>query len=324
MSARAPVEVAPGVHRVSVPLPFPPHEVAAWLLEGPDGHTLVDTGMDTPGARGALRDGAERLGVSPESLTRVVLTHAHIDHFGLASRVRAWSGATVWMHEREARLVQDFVHGWPRDRTSGVEHFMRFGAPEPVARQFIAATDRIHELYEDFRPDAVLTGDRGEVPGTGGWEFIHTPGHSPGHITLYHPVRRVLIAGDHVLPRISPNIGADLYAPNPLTAYLTSLRRLRALPVDLVLPSHGEPFEGWEERIDDLIEHHEDRSREMLEVMRPSATAYEITLRVFDELPPDSRLHAIRETMAHLAHLEHEGRASRDGGNPDRWTPLEG
>jgi glyoxylase-like metal-dependent hydrolase (beta-lactamase superfamily II) len=322
VSASAPVEVAPGVHRVSVPLPFPPHEVAAWLIEGADGHTLVDTGMDTPGARGALRDGAERLGVSPESLRRVVLTHAHIDHFGLASRVRAWSGARVWMHEREAQLVREFVHGWPRDRERGAEEFLRFGASEEVARAFVAATDRIHALYEDFQPDELLRGERGPVPGTAGWEFIHTPGHSPGHVTLYHPGRRLLIAGDHVLPRISPNIGADMYAPDPLTAYLASLRRLRELPVDLVLPSHGSPFEGWTERIDDLITHHEERSEVMLGEMEPPATAYEITLRVFRDLPPDTRLHAMRETLAHLAHLEREGRAVRSTDVPERWSAL--
>lgn len=322
MAAAAPVEVVPGVHRVSVPLPFPPHEVAAWLLEGPDGHTLVDTGMDTPGARGALRDGAERLGVSPESLTRVVLTHCHIDHFGLAGRVRAWSGAAVWLHEREDRLLREFVHGWPADRARAVGDFRRFGAHEAVAHEFVAATDRIHALYEDFRPDALLRGERGEVPGTGGWEYIHTPGHSPGHVTLYHPERQVLIAGDHVLPRISPNIGADMYAPDPLTDYLASLRRLRELPVTLVLPSHGAPFEGWTGRIDDLLEHHADRAETMLEAMQPPATAYELTLRVFQELPPDSRLHAMRETLAHLAHLEREGRAVRLPGEPERWVPV--
>lgn len=322
MSAAAPVEVVPGVHRVSVPLPFPPHEVAAWLLEGPDGHTLVDTGMDTPGARGALRDGAERLGVSPESLARVVLTHCHIDHLGLAARVRAWSGATVWMHEREARLVREFVGGWPTDRDRAIEQFLAFGADATVARQFVAATDRIHAQYRDFEPDALLHGARGELPGTGGWEYIHTPGHSPGHVTLYHRGRQVLIAGDHVLPRISPNIGADMYAPDPLTDYLASLRRLRELPVALVLPSHGAPFEDWTGRIDDLIAHHAERDEAMLAAMEPPATAYQITLRVFQELPPDSRLHAMRETLAHLAHLEREGRAARIAGDPERWAPV--
>jgi glyoxylase-like metal-dependent hydrolase (beta-lactamase superfamily II) len=322
VTAPAPLEVAPGVHRVSVPLPFPPNEVAAWLLEGPDGHTLVDTGMDTPGGRGALRDGAERLGVSPESLTRVVLTHAHIDHFGLASRVRAWSGATVWMHEREARLVRDFARGWPTDRARSELDFVRFGASPEVARQLVLATDRIHALYEDFEPDAVLRGERGEIPGTGGWEFIQTPGHSPGHVTLYHPARRLLIAGDHVLPRISPNIGADMYAPDPLTAYLASLHRLRELPVDLVLPSHGDPFEDWTGRIDDLLAHHAERSEVVLAEMDPPASAYEITLRVFQELPPDTRLHAIRETLAHLSHLEGIGRAVRMDGTPERWRAI--
>jgi glyoxylase-like metal-dependent hydrolase (beta-lactamase superfamily II) len=114
--AAAPLQVAPGVHRVSVPLPFPPHEVAAWLLEDDAGHTLVDTGIDTPPARGALRDGAERLGVTPATLRHVVLTHAHIDHYGLAGPVRAWSGARVCMHEREEASS---ARSWTTGRPSG-------------------------------------------------------------------------------------------------------------------------------------------------------------------------------------------------------------
>ncbi|HEU0016318.1 MAG TPA: MBL fold metallo-hydrolase [Longimicrobium sp.] len=244
MTAIAPVQVAPGVHRVSVPLPFPPREVAAWLIEGAEGHTLVDTGMDTPSARGALRDGAARLGVTPQSLTHVVLTHAHIDHYGLAGPVRAWSGAQVALHAREEELARRFVDGWPQDRDLVEASFRAGGVPDEVGAALLQASDRIHGGYVHFEPDILLRGDAGALPSGGGWEWILTPGHSPGHVTVYHPERRILIAGDHVLPRISPNIGADLYTVNPLADYLESLARLRELPVDLVLPSHGEPVHG--------------------------------------------------------------------------------
>ncbi|HLL81826.1 MAG TPA: MBL fold metallo-hydrolase, partial [Longimicrobium sp.] len=206
MPAAAPLQVAPGVHRVSVPLPFPPSEVAAWLLEDDAGHTLVDTGIDTPPARGALRDGAERLGVTPATLRHVVLTHAHIDHYGLAGPVRAWSGARVCMHEREEVLIRAFVDDWPAEREGAADEFLAHGVPAAAVPELIAATDRIHARYEDFRPDDLLVGERGELPGGGGWEWMLTPGHSPGHVSVYHPERRILIAGDHVLPRISPNI----------------------------------------------------------------------------------------------------------------------
>ena len=312
--AVAPLRVAPGVHRVSVPLPFPPHEVAAWLLEGDAGHTLVDTGMDTPPARGALRSGAERLGVTPDTLRNVVLTHAHIDHCGLAGPVRAWSGARVAMHEREEALIRAFVDGWPADREQALDDFRAHGVPPEVAPELIATTDRIHAQYDAFRPDDLLTGDGGELPGGGGWEWMLTPGHSPGHVSVYHPELRVLIAGDHVLPRISPNIGADRYVPDPLSEYLDSLARLRDLPVELVLPSHGAPFPDLAARVDGILAHHDERNAAILALLARPRTSYELALHLFPDLPADMHLHALRETLAHLAYLERTARVVQVGG----------
>jgi len=318
--AAPPLRVARGIHRVSVPLPFPPSEVAAWLIEGDDGHTLVDTGIDTPPARGALRDGAERLGVTPDTLRHVVLTHAHIDHYGLAGQVRAWSGARVAMHEREEELIRAFVDRWPAERAQAADEFRALGVPDADLPPLLAATDQIHARYEDFRPDDLLAGERGGLPGGGGWEWILTPGHSPGHISVYHPERRILIAGDHVLPRISPNVGADRYVADPLSDYLASLRRLRDLPVDLVLPSHGTPFDELAPRVDDIIAHHELRNDEIVRLLSSPLTTYELALRLFPLLPVELRLHAFRETRAHLAYLQRVGRAAPVAGTPERWV----
>ena len=321
MSAAAPpVEVAPGVHRVSVPLPFPPREVAAWVIDGDAGHVLVDTGIDTPPARGALLEAAGHVGVTPESLEYVVLTHAHIDHYGLAGPVREWSGARVAMHEREEELARRFVDRWPEERAAAPASFRSYGVPERLIEALLKATDFIHRLYQDFRPDIVLTGERGPLPGGGGWEWIHTPGHSPGHVTVYHPERRILITGDHVLPRISPNIGADMYAENPLREYLASLRTLRDLPVDLVLPSHGEPFADLASRVDGILAHHDERNEQIVAMLGEGRTPWEITVGVFGELPPENMLHAVRETMAHLNYLEGESAVRRERrGEVDVW-----
>ncbi|HYJ79336.1 MAG TPA: MBL fold metallo-hydrolase [Longimicrobiaceae bacterium] len=312
MSAHAPpLEVAPGVHRVSVPLPFPPGEVAAWVIEGDAGYTLVDTGIDTPPARGALRLAAEHVGVTPASLAWVVLTHAHIDHYGLAGPVRAWSGARVALHEREEELARRFVDRWEDDRAGAAATFRASGVPAETALLLVRATDAIHGRYADFRPDLVLRGGRGPLPGGGGWEWIHTPGHSPGHVTVYHPGRRILIAGDHVLPRISPNVGADLYSPDPLADYLASLRLLRDLAVDLVLPSHGEPFADLAGRADAIAAHHDQRNAAVLALARHPCTAYGVATGLFGALPPDNLLHAVRESLAHLIYLEGQGRVER-------------
>lgn len=318
----AAVEVAPGVHRIGIPLPFPPHEVAAWLIEGDEGHTLVDTGVDTPTARAALREGAERLGVTPGKLPHVLLTHVHIDHYGLAGPVRAWSGARVALHEREEELARRFVDRWAEERTRAGASYRAAGVPEGVAARLLGAVDHLHRMYADFRPDVLLTGERGPAPGGGGWEWIHTPGHSPGHVVLHHPGRRLLIAGDHVLPRISPNIGADLYVDDPLSDYLASLRKLRGLPVELVLPSHGPPFVELEGRIEEILAHHQARNAEVLEQVREPRTAYEVARGLFGELAPDSFLHALRETVAHLVHLQVEGAVERREGVADLWVAV--
>ena len=320
ISAPAPVEAAPGVHRVSIPLPFPPGEVAAWVLEGEDGHVLVDAGMDTPPAREALREAAMELGVTPGSLRHVVLTHAHIDHYGLAGPVREWSGARLALHEREEALATRWVHGWPRDRPLVEEHFLAGGIPAELAAALLRASDRIHQRYVHHPPDELLRGERGMLPGGGGWEWMLTPGHSPGHVVVYHAARGVLITGDHVLPRISPNIGADLFAENPLADYLDSLGWLRDLPVELALPSHGEPFRDLPGRIDWIVAHHDARNARTLDALDQPRTAFRITLRLFPDLPPDNFLHALRETRAHLAYLRGAGAVERDvHGGAEVW-----
>jgi glyoxylase-like metal-dependent hydrolase (beta-lactamase superfamily II) len=322
MTAAAPVRVAPGVHRISVPLPFPPSEVAAWVLEGDGGHTLVDTGIDTPPARGALRDAAAHVGVTPESLAYVVLTHAHPDHYGLAGKVREWSGARIAIHAEEEKLARRFVDRWPEDRKHAAEIFARNGVPAEVIPGFLRASDLIHSFYRTFHPDIVFSGERGALPGGGGWEWIHTPGHSPGHVTVYHPARRILITGDHVLPRISPNVGADMYASEPLSDYLASLRQLRELDVDLVLPSHGEPFAELKPRIDAILAHHHERNEQIVALLSASArTAFEVALGLFGDLPHDNLLHAVREMLAHLAYLERHARVRRvSGGAVEQWA----
>jgi glyoxylase-like metal-dependent hydrolase (beta-lactamase superfamily II) len=202
------------------------------------------------------------------------------------------------------------------------EVFGRLGVPAAVVPAFLRASDAIHGFYSRFRPDIILTGARGPLPGGGGWEWIHTPGHSPGHVTVYHPAQRILITGDHVLPRISPNVGADLYADEPLSDFLRSLRGLRELPVDLVLPSHGEPFTDLPARIDALLAHHDERNRQILAFLGSGAkTVFEVARGVFGDLPPENLLHAVRESLAHLRYLERHGRvAHHPGAATDAWS----
>lgn len=291
------------------------------MVEGDDGPLLVDAGIDTPAAREALREGARALGIGRGGLAAVVLTHVHIDHYGLAGPAREWGAAPLALHAREDALARRFVHGWPEDRPAVADGFRAAGMPDALSDALLAASDRIHTRYTYWEPDLLLEGERGAVPGAAGWEWILTPGHSPGHVVLYNAAERVLISGDHVLPRISPNIGADLYAENPLADYLASLGRLRALPVDLVLPSHGAPFPGLAERIDQIAAHHDARNAQILDALATPRTALEVALALFPGLPPDNFLHAVREVRAHLLYLAGTGALDGDlRGGREVWA----
>ena len=152
--------------------------------------------------------------------------------------------------------------------------------------------------------------------------MIHTPGHSDFHFILHDEPRRLLFVGDHLLLKITPNIGLWSYtAPRPLQRYLDSIEGLRGLNVDLVFPGHGPLFHDLDGRVDELVLHHEER----LSVMRESleggpATAFEVARRVFaDELSDHQLRFALAETLAHLEHLVNDGRAEHLGGEVTRF-----
>lgn len=250
----------------------------------------------------------------------MVLTHVHVDHYGLAGLVRDWSGAPVVIHETEEQLARRWVDCWKEDRAHVEADLRTAGAPRDDLPSLLDAVDVAHRLYPTFHPDRVLHGDAGQLPDADGWSWMLTPGHSLGHICLYHAERHILISGDHVLPRISPNIGADVYVADPLTAYLGSLRRMRDLPVDLVLPSHGPPFRNLRKRIDDILAHHEARGARLVTLLDTPRTGYQAAQGVFGALPSETRVHALRETLAHLVHLRGAGRVERLLGEPERWV----
>jgi glyoxylase-like metal-dependent hydrolase (beta-lactamase superfamily II) len=176
----------------------------------------------------------------------------------------------------------------------------------------------------------VLLEDRGELK-LPGWDLIalHTPGHSPGHVCFYERTQRLLISGDHVLPRISPNISVHAQQQgNPLAEFLDALRRVRALEVDEVLPAHEWRFRGLQERVDQILEHHHARLDEAEAALRatPGLTCWEATRRLswsrdWEHIKGFMRRAAVGETLAHLVLLESAGRARSEPGDPIRWFP---
>ena len=302
--------VSEDVYQLKLPVPFPLKFIASYLVEGRDGWTVIDPGFDYPPAREAWEVRASSVGLDFGNIARIVVTHLHPDHIGLARWLQVRSGAPVFMLEDEIRNAR---HVWDPDW--GVEAFVGFlvrnGMDAKTAEATAGTTRlgvRLPERMEALREgDVVPVGDRAS-------RIIHTPGHSDYHFVLHDRERRLLFAGDHVLLRITPNIGLWTYTePRPLERYLESLEGLRGLGVDLVLPGHGPIFHDLDGRIDELISHHAERLSEMHALLdgKP-ATPYEVAHRHFPQDLTDHQLRfALAETLAHLEHLVGEGRAER-------------
>jgi len=311
-----------GVHQLKVPVPFPLKFVASYLVEGDDGWTVIDPGFDYPPAREAWESEVARMGLDLDrDVKRIIVTHLHPDHIGLARWLQDPNGALVSMLEDE---ISNARHVWDpaRDSDGFVRYIMRHGMDPETAGATASTTKlgiRLPERLIPLQPE-----DRIELGGSEA-RVIHTPGHSDFHYVLHDERRRLLFAGDHLLLEITPNIGLWTYtAPRPLKRYLDSIEGLRGLDVDLVFPGHGRLFHDLDGRIDELVLHHEERLSVMHEAFAgESATAFEIARRVFpDDLSDHQLRFALAETLAHLEHLVDDGYAERLDGDVVRYRAV--
>ncbi len=316
------VHIAPGVRRLVIPLPIAALKaVNVYLVEGTD-RSLVDTGIHTEEAEAALRRGLAEAGVTLGGIARTFVTHLHPDHFGMAGTLER-SGSSIVMHRPEAERARavwakdhhliDATHSW----------FALHGMPADVNEGMRNAWIELSRGVDDVARIAVV--DDGGTFDLGGRNarVIWTPGHTDHHAVLFDEDSGTLFAGDHVLPRISSNIGLYSFSrDDPLGDYLDSLRRVRALPVRRVLPAHGEPFDDVGGRVDELLEHHRLRLDALLELCT-GADAYSIAMRLFPKLrsPHEARF-ALAETLAHLRHLERADRVTTTEERPVRWRAV--
>ncbi len=310
------LEVAPGVHWLRMPLPFKLDHINLWLLDDGEGWTAVDTGINTGEVKDAWRLVAGRL-FAGKPLKRIVVTHFHPDHLGLAGWLAEAHEAPLWMP------LAEWTHGrmLSMDTADTIgEEFLAFyrraGFDEDqieVARGRLGRYGKaVSKIPTSFRRIA-----EGEVIDIGGrdWRVVVGTGHAPEHACLYCRELNVLISGDQVLPRISPNVSVWPQEPDadPLRLFLQSLRTFHSLPEDvLVLPSHDWPFRGLHGRLDDLAYHHRERLDETLAACARPAAATEVLKRLFSRPLDDHQLFfAIGETLAHLHRLLGEGALER-------------
>jgi glyoxylase-like metal-dependent hydrolase (beta-lactamase superfamily II) len=328
-----PVErVRPGLWSIPVPIPNNPlRYVLVYGLELPDGLAIVDAGWDTPEAWQALCDGVKTAGYDITDVKSVLVTHLHPDHYGLAGRVREESGAWVALHSADAALLRDRYRDFDaliaRIREQMVEH----GVPDEEGGPLADASRKILPLVRHVDPELLLEdGVRVPIPG---WNLrtVWTPGHSPGHVCFYDEDRRLLLSGDHVLPRISPAITVHpQQRHNPLADFFDSLAKVGGLDVDEVLPAHEYRFRGLAGRVADLTAHHTARLAEILTLVGDGApTAWDLATaltwsRPWEQIQPFMRRTAMLETLAHLVMLEAQGRVTAGAGLPFRWRAVRG
>ncbi|GAA3754251.1 MBL fold metallo-hydrolase [Streptomyces tremellae] len=321
-----PVErAAPGVWSVPVPLPTGPAYVLVYLFETDAGPFLVDAGWDTEEAWDALRAGLAAAGTRVEDVRGVVVTHAHTDHYGLAGRVRAASGAWVALHERDVPLLAAAERD-PAGRLAAT--LERVGAPPRLAARLTGRVRGRPAPADLPHPDRLLH-DRDLLPLPGlDLRVLWTPGHSPGHICLWDEGRRLLLSGDHVLPEHA--VGLHEPAPgraDPLGDYLRSLDQLAGLDPAEVLPAHEHRFTGLDARLGALRRHHRGRLAQVAGALRVGAVhAWDIAAAVtwhrpFEELRGSALRAALQDTLACLALLDARGLVRCEPGPPDRWYP---
>lgn len=315
----------PGLYWLRMPLPFALDHINLWLLEdeidGRSGWTAIDCGIaDEPTRRAweSLFDGT--FGGRP--LLRVIATHFHPDHLGLAHWLvrggeRARWSATLWMTAAEyliGRFLSTVGASGARDPAPQADFYRLHGVPADEARRRTEA--RGEQAYARMVPGLppgyvrLCAGDAVQI-GARRFRVIVGSGHAPEHACLVCEDERLLIAGDMVLPRISTNVSVYDVEPegDPLSMYLEAIGRLAELPEDtLVLPSHGLPFFGLRTRVEQLRAHHRDRLEAVLQACATPRTAHEMVPVLFPRpLDRHQITFAFGEALAHLHRLRHAG-----------------
>jgi len=303
-------EVYPDVFSLALPLPFELESVNVHLVKLENGWLLIDCGMDTDVAFQTLQGALEQRGIGWPGIRQILLTHMHPDHMGMAARLVELTGAELAMHEAEARHLQMVREVGRRLPWLG-EAYSQAGVPHTLEAKMEAQFSQIRKNFSELAPTHLLSGGE-EIPtAIGRLVVCWTSGHSPGHVCLHSPERRLLFSGDQILPGITPNI-AWHPEQDMLAEFLESLERLSRLEIDLIFPGHGEPFSGHRAWISETMGHHQQRCDEILELVRQSPrTVHSMVGDLWQKsLSPINHHFAVFEVLAHLEYMQRRGRVT--------------
>lgn len=323
------IDVAPGLRWLRMGLPFALDHINLWLVRGASGTaadarpgwTVIDCGIDNDATRASwetfFRDGLDGLPV-----LRVIVTHCHPDHAGLAHWLCERWEAPLWMTAGEYGFARMMSAGLPGvDGTTMLSHFERHGVTDPATLEQLRVRRHYYPTLVPAVPQAYARMQDGQRLRIGDheWQVITGFGHSPEHASLWCERLNLLVAGDMVLPRISTNVSVFAVEPeaSPVQLFLDSLKKFRALPDDvLVLPSHGKPFRGLHTRIAQLEDHHRARLEEVLAACIVPRSAADIVPVMFRRALDGHQLtFALGEALAHLHKLWYDGRLRRECGS---------
>jgi glyoxylase-like metal-dependent hydrolase (beta-lactamase superfamily II) len=297
------------LYRITVPTPFPVGPVNLYLISEPE-FVLIDCGPRTNEARAALHRLMQEDGLDPARIQRIVLTHAHQDHYGLAAELARGSGAPVYAHRDDHAAIR---HD-PRVKEFLAGLIAESGTPPELAEKMndmMFYLSGVSEGVENVRPLEELDGIR---CGDAHFEFVHLPGHTPGSAGLWEPRLRILIGGDTAIEKITPN---PFSAPDPaqphgrfrsLASYWETFRRIRETNPAVIHAGHLRPITDFPAYEDWSLELHRSRQRAVLAAIRGGArTVHEIALALFPEVVPQGAFLALTEVFSHLDLLEEEG-----------------
>lgn len=318
-------EPIPGVYLVEMPIPVPLRVVNVYLLPGPRGWTVVDTGFHTPETEDRWRMVLDHLGIGFGDLAAIVVTHYHPDHIGCAGWLQEQSGAPVLMLRQEIPQAERF---WRPGNSAGAAiaaffqaHGMPVSTADPLTGHHLEQVARVAPFPR------ITPVDPGQELHLGRWRFqvLWTPGHAEGLMVLWEPDARFLLADDMILADITPNISLWPFSTeSPLEQYLASLGRIAALPARLVLPGHREPIRDLAGRAAEIVVHHRERLDRVEAIVREleqagrgaPVTGWQVNLELFGPQPDLFRSRfAMAETLAHLDYLARHGRLTQEEGS---------
>ena len=294
------------VDRIELPGPDQVGSVNVYLLRG-EKNILIDTGPRKEETFEVLEHELEEKDLKIEDLDMVLITHPHSDHFGNASRLRQ-SGAEIAIHEDASHILEDYAGYLEKQEREFEDYFRRQGIPEEENSDLVELAVPDHEGVS-VEVDRELSG--GDI--IEGLKVIGTPGHAPGSSTFL--LGEAAFVGDTVLKNITPNpmlyIGEDREPGKSLVRYIESLKRLKELEIDRMMPGHGDEIDEPAERIDEILDHHVQRKQEVLNMIKEKKTSFEVMDRLFEDLPREKYFFGMSEAIGHLELLVHEGRAEK-------------